>query len=267
MPLAYGLVQPVDLHLPRLPQSLNGLRIAHLTDLHARYLTRRHHTLINQLTAMRLDMLALTGDYMSNPGDEDAALDVLRRILDRIRPPLGVFGVFGNHDTDEFVQRAAYLPVTWLRNTAVRLDDRPIEVLGLSMQRHQATDAAAVALDLGRLPAAGSGRSLRLLLGHRPNDLPTAADLDADLMLAGHTHGGQIRLPAGKPLKNSSDLPLDFTTGLLQCGPTTAAVSRGLGEVTLPFRLFCPPHAPVYTLRQRPSTRPQTPDIQRLQAW
>jgi hypothetical protein len=80
--------------------------------------------------------------------------------------------------------------------------------------------------------------------------LPIAADMGFDLVLSGHTHGGQVRLPPRWSLYNSSDLPLHLTSGVLRHRDALCAVSRGLGETTLPIRLFSPAHLPVYTLRR-----------------
>src|SRR5690606_18514581 len=105
MPVRYGLIEPEDLPLPALPQELDGLRVAHLSDLHVsvqRPHRRRLDRLANQLTALRLDLVFLTGDYMHEPGDEAEAHAALRALTERLRPSIGVFGVFGNHDSDAF---------------------------------------------------------------------------------------------------------------------------------------------------------------------
>ena len=252
MPLAYGLVDPVDLPLPRLPQACHRLRIAHLSDLH---LTARRGGLaqmIHQLTQLRLDLIALTGDYMYKRDTPARAIDAMGQLCDALRPRLGVFGVFGNHDTADFRAQADALPVTWLNDQAVRLDSVPVDVLGFHGGMHDVgLDGAALALNMGQhTPPTPGPKRLRLLLTHYPSTILTAADLGADLVLAGHSHGGQWRLPTGRVFDNASDMPLSLTAGLFRHRNTLMAVSRGLGEGTLPWRFFCPRHVPVYTLRQ-----------------
>jgi predicted MPP superfamily phosphohydrolase len=92
---------------------------------------------------------------------------------------------------------------------------------------------------------------------HRPANVVHAAALGARLALAGHSHGGQVRTPWGQCFHNSSDLPLDTTSGLMRHRDTLLAVSRGVGRSAYTPRLFCPPHLPIYTLR--PGRLPDTP--------
>lgn len=259
MPLNYGLIHAVDLTLARLPLALQGFRIGHLTDLHVRRPRRRYEQLATHLSAVRLDLLAITGDMMSHPGDEAVALEVLGRILQRVRPRWGAVGVWGNHDSAAFREQAAALPVRWLEDQVLRLDDVCLEIGGLG---HPA-DAVALARRLG--PRRQD--VLRLAMVHVPEALPSLADLGVDLMLAGHTHGGQVRLPGGRALRNSTWLPLSLTSGLLRHRDTLGVISRGVGEINLPFRLFCAPQAPLYTLRQGPLPGAATDEIAMLEAW
>ncbi len=254
MPLAYGLVDPVDLSLPRLPERCHGLRIAHLSDLHITERTRNHSRLVRQLSRLRIDLIAFTGDLMYKHDPPEAALETMAELSAALRPRLGMFGVFGNHDTADFRQAARKLPVTWLDGRAVRLQDVPIDLLGVSGGHLGVRpDSVALALDMHRrrIGRPDAGR-LRLMLAHFPTTLPIAADLGVDFALAGHSHGGQWRLPTGHALNNSSDLPLGLTAGLFRHRDTIMAVSRGLGEGSAPWRMFCPHHAPVYTLRRGP---------------
>ena len=105
------------------------------------------------------------------------------------------------------------------------------------------------------------------MLSHFPHYLPVAADLGIDILISGHTHGGQCRLPGGLALVNSSDLPLRLTSGILRHRNTVAVVSRGLREARLPLRLFCPPHLPIYTLRRGTPPGRYTNLVQIIERW
>lgn len=278
MPLAYGLIHPVDLPVPKLPRELDGLRIAHVSDLHVKRWNQRLSQLVNQLTAMRLDLVAFTGDVQHLPPHLDASIEVMRRITRHLRPAIGSFGVFGNHDEADFIDAVQDLPLTWLRNRATAIPGKPLEVMGLHEERHETPDAVALALDRGRrtaeaLPVGKSGRRpettepFRILLCHNPARSHAADALGAHLTLSGHTHGGQIRLPWKRSLVNATDLPQRMSSGVFRTRSGLLCISRGLGESGVPLRTWCPPHMPVYTLRRRTGAAGHANDFHRVVAW
>ena len=300
-----GLLDAVDLPIPNLPEPLEGFRIAHLTDLHARRPTRRLDRVLHALTSTRFDLICLTGDLMDRTAEPDAAERFVHRLEERAHPTHGMFGVFGNHDRPELIDRltrpgASGGPprVRWLRDETCQLPGGPggpggpgvpggpFQVAGL----HRALGARGDAVAMALRPVEGAGASIdtpgegtaggfRLLLSHHPSLLPLVADMGYDLMLSGHTHGGQVRLPLIGPMYNSSPLPLRLTSGVMRCRGTLAAVSRGVGEAGWPIRICCPPHIPVYTLRRdrppgsspgsAPGSSPSndTPCIERILTW
>ena len=271
MPLAYGLIEPVDLSLPSVPATLDGTRIGHVSDLHVVRNRRIYERLINQLASVRLDLLLLTGDYMTARRDESAAVEVLSSLLQRLRPSLGCFGVYGNHDNANLRERLTSLPVTWLEDGFVALEDKPIDLLGFNAGTLTPPDALALLNNRGakRGQSQGEGERVRIALCHYPQMVATAADLGADILFAGHTHGGQIRLPGGRALVNSTrrDLPVALSSGLMRHQNTLLAVTRGVGTRTLPLRLFCPPHVPVYTLRRGVLAGQYTDSVEMLRRW
>jgi hypothetical protein len=277
MPLAYGLTEPTDLAITRLPHALDGLRIAHLSDLHILQRNKRIDGLINQLAKIRLDLGVLTGDYMlrNRATRESRAFEYLRDLTAAVKPRLGWYGIFGNHDKPNIIEQLEGLPITWLRDEAVALSDKPIEIVGMRCtNRRVRPEPVTLAEAVAKLPTKRDDRDqrLRLALSHQPDYLPLASDLGADLVLCGHTHGGQVRLPFAMPLYNSSDLPLHLSSGLLRHRDTLAVVSRGLGTTgffgsRIRFRLLCPPHAPILTLRRNTSPGEPTDDIACLRRW
>lgn len=277
MPLAYGLTDPIDLTIAHLPHALERFRIAHLSDLHILKRSQRLDRLIYQLAKLRLDLGVLTGDYMlrDRATRDSQALPFLRDLTAAVKPKLGWYGVFGNHDKPDLIEQLLQLPINWLSDDAVALADSPVEIVGLSCTNQRVNpEPIAAAKAVANLPTAHDDREarLRIVLSHRPDFLPLANDMGADLMLAGHTHGGQVRLPFNLPLYNSSDLPLHLSSGVLRHRNTLAVVSRGLGKTgflgsRLRFRLFCPPHAPILTLRRNTLPGERTSDISRISSW
>lgn len=281
-----GLIDPVRLPLSGLPAELEGLRLLVVSDLHVRrgrWRRRRQERLLEAVAGAEYDLLLLGGDYMNRPGDEAAAHELLGRLVEAARPRLGAVGVWGNHDTYHLRDRVRDLPGLWLLSneawadpgwpvTVIGVDCAP-DGLGLAWGDLETAVAAASAVEArseakepvveavvpgggarGAEPAEagepGSGQRLRILLAHQPDWLPGASRLGVDLVVAGHTHGGQVRLPGCGPLFNATPgWPLRFSSGILGCGRTRAVVSRGLGETYVQgLRLLCPPHAPLITL-------------------
>lgn len=226
------------------------MRIAHVSDTHVRKPRRRHRRIARELERASADLIVLTGDFISYKGDEDIGMTVLEELSPLLRPRLGAFGVFGNHDTAEFRQRCQSLPVRWVGGRRERVDES-LEVVGFETGQSLGFDSVEHLLHDGESTRPES-RPLKLVLAHSPVALPSAADLGGDVVFSGHTHGGQCRLPFKRALVNSTDLPLRLTAGVLRHRNTLCLISRGLGEVKLPLRVFCPPQLPIYTLRRGP---------------
>jgi predicted MPP superfamily phosphohydrolase len=258
----------IELQLPGLPASFDGLRVAHVTDLHLGRWTRSMQPLAMRLAEQRPDLVAYTGDYMTDPGDEDAAFAGLEIFAKHVRPAFGSFGVFGNHDSFDLIERVQQLPIRWLNQEAIEIEKGGdcIEVLGLTRSAAAREDAVKLAATL-HAKSAELSNPFRLLLVHHPDRMMTASDLGVDFMMSGHTHGGQVRLPWGQVLMNSSVLPNDLSSGLLRHRQTVAAVSRGVGWVKLPIRLFCPAQLPIYTLRRGESLGQATDLIECVHRW
>ncbi|MHB1156412.1 MAG: metallophosphoesterase [Phycisphaerales bacterium] len=248
-----GLIEPLTLKPLKLPGELAGLRLLHITDLHIRKPNKRLQRLLDELASDSFpgcDLLLFTGDAMHGEGHESAALTYLKRLIDAARPRHGAYGCFGNHDSAAFGQQARDLPITWLTDTACRLRDLPVNLLGLRCSHTNLNgDLVATLLDEAFDPAGESSR-FRILLSHLPTWLTPASQAGIDLLFAGHTHGGQCRLPGRRALYNScEDWPLNLSTGVVQQGRTLAVISRGLGESNWEgLRFFCKPHAPLVTL-------------------
>lgn len=248
------------IHLARLPQSFEGFRIVHLSDFHHSPFTSREQIERAVETANRLqpDIIALTGDYISH--DRRFAAPCAE-LLGRLRARHGVFAVLGNHDhwtdaaliTDLFRAEG----ITVLVNEGMRFELKG-EAFWLA-----GVDDTMVGLEDLPLALAGSRQTeMKLLLAHNPIILRRAARAGIDLVLSGHTHGGQVKLrsersASGKPRRR-------LLRGLGRRGQTQIYVTRGLGTVVLPIRYGCPPEVSLLELRCVNGVHPQTPDAQCL---
>jgi len=260
------LVEPHVLWFDDLPDALDGLTLLHLTDLHVREPRARHNQIIEALGSQAYDLLLVTGDIMNDPGDEPAAHELMLRITRAAKPRIGAFAVLGNHDTGHLKRMLADLPLRWLHDQAWCADVLPLNILGVEYDRSRRQGDLVKTM---RDEPAHDGRRFRMLLAHAPNWLPAAADVGIDLMLSGHTHGGQVRLPGRRMLINKCDWPLHLSTGVLRLKHTRAVISRGLGESgpIEGMRLLCHPHMPLITLGKGPCEIGDTKQITIMQQW
>ncbi len=240
-------VERLDLSLRGLPAALSGLRIAQISDLHIGMQLRAPllRQLIARVNALEADLIVITGDifdfdpqYIEEGCRELAALDA----------PLGVFAVLGNHDVYTGADAVALGLETWtrirlLRDAWVRieLENGALALAGVEDPGHGWNERDATHDALERLAAEIPSDLARVLLIHRPSWFAQAARLGFPLALAGHTHGGQIALPAPGQHHNVSRLISRWTRGLFRDADTGALlyVNRGLGLAGPPVRLNC----------------------------
>jgi predicted MPP superfamily phosphohydrolase len=258
---AYGmLVEPFRLQLTRLEISTaklenpgKPLRIVQLSDLHLERLTRRERTLPALVSGLEPDLIVLTGDFLSTSYREDTqALADLRTLLEQMKALAGVYAVWGTAEVD----LPCVLHPVLTELGVVVLEDRAVEVnvhghrlwlMGLSCTR----DLDAEEERLRTLLADAPPGALTVLLYHTPDLMPRAADLDVDLFLAGHTHGGQWRVPGFGAILTSSRYWKRYEAGHYRQGNTHLYVSRGLGMEGFGMpraRFFCPREVVAVTL-------------------
>ena len=252
-------LEQADVPLPpaRAPQP--PLRIGVLADLQCTEVGDHEHEAVDTLMAQRPDLILLPGDVQQVFSPEEfAALEPpLRALLAELDAPLGVFMVLGNCDTREGAQRLlAGTRVQLLIDETVHLQraGRGLALCGLTLGI--GGPAAHAALD--ELEAAPEGE-LRLVLAHYPDAaLQLQPGTRVDLVIAGHTHGGQVRLPWFGPLITLSHVPREVAGGGLHAlNGTQVYVSRGVGveRGNAPrIRFNCPPEVSLLTLGATLST-------------
>jgi len=231
--------------LPRLPRELDGLRVVHLSDIHHSPFTGREQVerAVEVANSLQPDIIALTGDYISH---EREYIQPCAEMLGRLRARRGVYAVLGNHDnwvdapliTDLF--RAEGIKV--LVNEGMRFEDR-----GASFWLAGVDDTMVGLEDLPLALAGSREDELKLLLAHNPVILRRAARAGVDLVLSGHTHGGQITWRSERSA--SGRVRRRILRGLGRRGNTQIYVTRGLGTVVLPLRYGCLPEVSLLQLR------------------
>ncbi|MBV9376889.1 MAG: metallophosphoesterase family protein [Alphaproteobacteria bacterium] len=236
-------IQHHDIHSPDLPASFEGFTILHLSDLHADLNDGAMCRLIELLPTISYDICVLTGDYRAKTfGSYRAALDGLARVCAQLVGP--VYGVLGNHDTIRMVPALEELGVLMLLNeaTTVERGGEHIHLVGIDDAHYYRVDNIEKAASA--VPAAG----FSILLSHTPEIYRQAAHAGFNLLLSGHTHGGQICLPGAIPVTLDSVLPRRMGSGAWTYHGMTGYTSVGVGSCVLPVRLNCPPEITLHRL-------------------
>lgn len=238
-------VEHHEIYLRRLPRALDGFRIVQLTDIHHSPLTGRAEIeqAVEIANRLRPDVVALTGDYVSHEREYAAPA---AEMMGHLQAPCGVFAVLGNHDhwTDAALVTDLFRleGIRMLVNEGMRFEHR-----GASFWLAGVDDTMVGLEDLPLALAGSRQDEMKLLLAHNPTVLRRAAHHGVDLILAGHTHGGQVtwrseRSASGRPRRR-------LLRGLGRQNETQIYVSRGLGTVVLPIRYGCPPEVTLLELR------------------
>jgi predicted MPP superfamily phosphohydrolase len=232
--------------------ALDGLTIVQLSDFHVGFRPslnlRATRKAVDLALAAEPDLVLITGDFAGGTH----GLAELRRQLLRLRPPLGVYGVFGNHDhgdskapfvrpTDPGFVRSCGVRLLTNEAVALELGGAVVEIGGVDDTEGDRDDLPAVVAAMGRRPG-----SLRLLLSHHAVVVKQTAPGDFHLTLAGDTHGGQICLPLPGRRIMLSDPHAEFAEGGYDVGGRALYVTRGVGTSMLPFRAFCRPEVVVF---------------------
>ena len=238
-------IEHQQIHLKRLPKALDGFRIVQLSDIHHSRFTSRQiiERAVQTATSLQPDIIALTGDYISK---ERAYAAPCAEILGKLRARHGIYAVLGNHDhwtdaaliTDLFRAEG----ITVLINQGMRFEKN-----GAAFWLAGVDDTMVGLEDLSLAMAGSSDDEMKLLLAHNPIVLRRAARAGVDLVLSGHTHGGQVNLISDR---NAATRPRRrVLKGLASEGETQIYVTRGLGTVVLPVRFGCPPEVSLLELR------------------
>jgi predicted MPP superfamily phosphohydrolase len=222
------------------PQFGRPLRILFLSDLHV----GSHTGDVERLTRIAMstaelqpDLMCVGGDYINGLlfGGGRVPPETTAAILGRVKPPLGSFAVLGDHDEiygAPAIARAlrdAGLTVLLNEAASIAFEGHEIEILGVTPDVVRSRDL----IEPAHIP--------RIVLAHDPAAFARLPRDSADLMLCGHTHGGQIQLPLVGPLVNMSDAPLRWTYGHVVEGDCHLYVTSGLGTSVMPLRLGIPP--------------------------
>ncbi len=259
-------IRRIDAPVANLPKELEGLRIAQLSDIHiGAYMTPAEIArAVGMANDLKPDLAVVTGDFVSTVGDP---LDSCITELSRLQAPLGVWGCNGNHeiyagveDDAERLFREKGMRLLRAQNAVIQHNGASFNLLGVDYQRDHMVAGGPTGPMLHEIEALVRRDMPNILLSHNPNSFPRAAELGIELSLAGHTHGGQVKVEIVDHSVNPARLITPFIAGLYRLPMSNGNgdssqkaalyVNRGLGTIGFPVRLGVPPEITLLTLRR-----------------
>lgn len=231
--------------MPRLPRSFDGFRLLQLTDLHLDIDLSLGPVVESLVRLTPHDAAVITGDFRNlTKSDFSIAIDGTKKIIAELAPDR--WGILGNHDFIEKVPdlERAGMPVLLNECASIRRGDDELWICGIDDPHFYRTH------DLEKVAAESPTGACRILLSHSPEVADAASLLEFDLMLSGHTHGGQICLPGGHavviPVRR---LARDLIRGRWKRKAMLGYTSPGTGSCGVPARFNCQPEITVHILR------------------
>jgi uncharacterized protein len=228
----------------QIPRAFDGYTILQLSDLHVDMSQDAMERLTINLPNINYDLCVLTGDYRGPTfGPYDATLVGMSRICAEIKKPM--YGILGNHDTIRMIPGLEEMGIRMLLNECetIERDNQRIYLAGIDDAHFYRAD---------NIEKAASGipsDELSILLSHTPEIYQPAALANFNLLLSGHTHGGQICLPGGTPITLGSVLPRHMGSGSWKYRSMIGYTSVGAGSSVIPVRFNCPPEITLHYLQ------------------
>jgi uncharacterized protein len=232
-----------EVRFPHLPEAFDGFTILHLSDLHADMSGPALMRVAELLGDLDYDLCVMTGDYRGRTyGDFQPCLESIARLYAALRGD--VYAVLGNHDSIAMVPDMETLGIRVLLNECAVIERGPASLYLAGVDDahfYRADNIEKAAADI-------PGGCVSILLSHTPEIFRQAAHAGFDLMLSGHTHGGQICLPGGIPILLEADLPRAFGAGAWRYADMVGYTSVGAGSSVVPVRFNNRPEITLHRL-------------------
>jgi uncharacterized protein len=229
-----------------LPAAFDNFTILHISDLHADISLGAMRRLVSVVGGLQYDICVLTGDYRGKTyGPFEKSLELIDELRAQLKGP--VYGVLGNHDSIRMAPPMEAMGIVMLFNECKPIvrDGQRIFLAGIDDPHFYRAD------DIEKAASQIPSDAFSILLAHTPEVYDRAVRAGFDLMLCGHTHGSQLCLPGGIPIKLEAALPRSLGAGRWRRGGMVGYTSVGAGTSILPVRLNCPPEITLHTLRYR----------------
>lgn len=239
----------------KVPESFDGLRIVQVSDLHDAVFGNNQEKLVAKVKKTNPDIIFITGDVVdSNRYNLEKSLQAVRGLV----ALADVYYVLGNHEVatnkvSDIYEALSSLGVHVMANesTVLERDGERLAIVGIEDPLMGRSTEEMLDIATAYLPQ----DMLKLLLAHRPEVFDTYVEQEIDLVFSGHAHGGQIRIPGiGGLIAPGQGLLPKYTTGIYESNMTKMVVSRGLGNSSVPYRIFNLPEIIVMELKVSKAT-------------
>ncbi len=233
--------------VPRLPEEFSGIKLLHISDLHYGPLVPFSFVekLFQKVQAIDKDIIVCTGDYIHERNGTEQ-INTIWPLLSKLVAPEGVFSVLGNHDHWGDTERSMY----WLEKSGQNARSKaiPIERKGQRLWVVGVGDLWEDDIDIDAVLRKVPKDECRIVLAHNPDSADSPYEGEVDLMISGHTHGGQVNVPffgpPVLPVKNKR-----YSSGLVRTTKGQSLfISRGIGWAIYPVRFNCFPEIPILEL-------------------
>jgi len=237
------VVKHNDVECAHLPAVFDGFTILHISDTHVDMSQRAMLRLVELVAGLQYDLCVLTGDYRGKTfGEFEAALEGMARVTAHLKQP--ILGVLGNHDTIRMLPGLEAMGIRMLQNecATIKRGDQEIFVAGIDDAHYFRVD------NIEKVGSQVPDGAFSILLSHTPEIYRQAAHAGFDLLLSGHTHGGQVCLPGSIPITLDSVLPRRMGSGAWRYRDMVGYTSVGAGSSVVAVRFNCPPEITLHRL-------------------
>ena len=240
-------VTKVTIHDKALARVLKGTKVVQISDIHMRHgIGLREEEMVKMVNELKPDLIFLTGDYFDSPDQAEPTV----KLFKKLNASMGIWGVPGNTDhiaIDDSNQIARLIESSGVRmlvneSAQIKTDKGLFWLIGVdeNVYKHDRLSQALVGV---------FREEPRILLAHSPTIFDSAVREEINLVLAGHTHGGQVGIPFLVELSKYANRTI-YMKGLFKKDKTFMYVNRGIGTKTLPIRFLCRPEITVYEFDQ-----------------
>ncbi len=239
-------VERIDIGIENLPDSFTNAKIVHLTDFHSLGFSEREKKVLEIVEQINPDFVFITGDFIDRTTKDIASCEKFWQKFGS-RYQGRIFGVLGNHDPSslEKLLESAGIVILNNENRKIFQKEKYIYLVGVN-------DPDTGRDDLAKAMTGAETNVPKILLAHSPDIIEDLGIGETpDLILAGHTHGGQIKIPFLRPFWVPTQNRGKYASGLFEIGNTYMYVNRGIGTTALPIRFNCSPEISVIELTKK----------------